>query len=297
MKALIPRCAGCTVGSVFASSRKVLPCRALVIHNFEPLIRYTSPSRVAVVLRFCRSVPAFDSVRQIPPRFSPDAIPGKNRRFCSSLAKRATTSHITECVPSTPANPSQPREISSKIMAKVVVFTSAPPYSSGTFSPNSPISFIWRTRSCGYSLRCSISEATGITSLSTNFRTVLRINSCSSVKAPAIKNILSQRAPRSPPGPVVFRPPPDIVGSYAYQKPCRSRRHFHRPAGGTARLAQRLGRRHWTCSPERERYRCPAALLDPTRRHAHQQRETSNDAVSRDLRHSAQTGFDRRHRG
>ena len=85
------------------------------------------------------------------------------------------------CFRSRPPSPSQPREISSKIMANVVVSTPAPPYSSGMFRPNSPISFIWATSACGYSSRCSMAEATGITSFSTNCRTVRRISCCSSV--------------------------------------------------------------------------------------------------------------------
>ena len=133
----------------------------------------------AVVLMFCRSVPAFDSVKQMPPRFSPVAMTGRNRRFWSSVPKRTTTSHITELLPITPASPSHPREISSKTMANVVVSTAAPPNSSGMFRPKRPISCICRTSSCGYSLRWSSSEATGMTSLSTNFLTVLIISSCS----------------------------------------------------------------------------------------------------------------------
>src|SRR5579864_4022050 len=110
-------------------------------------------------------------------------MPGRKRRFCSSVPKRTTTSHITELLPITPASPNHPFEISSNTMAKVVLSMPAPPYSSGIFKPNSPICFIWATSSCGYSLRCSISEATGITSFATNFRTVLTINSCSTLSA------------------------------------------------------------------------------------------------------------------
>src|SRR5689334_12564951 len=131
-----------------------------------------------------RSVPAFDSVRQMPPRFSPLAIAGRKRLFCSSVPKRTSTSHITEWLPITPARPSQPRAISSNTIASVVVSTSAPPYCSGIFRPNRPSSFIWRISSWGYSLRCSRPEATGITSFSTNLRTVLTMSSRSLFPAP-----------------------------------------------------------------------------------------------------------------
>src|ERR1700752_277951 len=47
------------------------------------------------------------------------------------------------------------------------------------FKPNRPNSCICATSACGYSLRCSMSEATGMTSLATNFRTVPTISSCS----------------------------------------------------------------------------------------------------------------------
>src|ERR1700680_3811571 len=47
------------------------------------------------------------------------------------------------------------------------------------FKPNRPSSCICATSACGYSLRCSMSEATGMTSLATNFRTVPTMSSCS----------------------------------------------------------------------------------------------------------------------
>src|ERR1043166_9052335 len=50
--ALMPRCAGLAEGSVLASSRNVFPRRPFVTHIFDPLTRYTAPSRVAVVEMF-----------------------------------------------------------------------------------------------------------------------------------------------------------------------------------------------------------------------------------------------------
>src|SRR5215510_327134 len=53
----------------------------------------------------------------------------------------------------------------------------SPPFSSGIVTPNSPSSFICSTRSSGYASACSRSEATGMTSRATNFRTVAMTSS------------------------------------------------------------------------------------------------------------------------
>jgi hypothetical protein len=50
-----------------------------------------------------------------------------------------------------------------------------PPCSSGTVRPKSPTSFIFSTMASGNSSECSISSATGMTSLSTRSRTVSTI--------------------------------------------------------------------------------------------------------------------------
>ena len=46
--------------------------------------------------------------------------PRQERRFCSSVPYRTSTSHSTRCAPRMPARPIQPRASSSKTMAKVV---------------------------------------------------------------------------------------------------------------------------------------------------------------------------------
>src|SRR5207247_3508615 len=57
-----------------------------------------------------------------------------------------------------------------------------PPYSAGIMAPNNPSSFMRSTTACGYSSRCSISLATGLTSRSTKRRMVVTICCCSSLK-------------------------------------------------------------------------------------------------------------------
>ena len=56
-----------------------------------------------------------------------------------------------------------------------------PPYSSGIVTPNSPSSFICSTTASGNESSWSCSSATGMTSLSTNCRTISVMAFCSSV--------------------------------------------------------------------------------------------------------------------
>ena len=57
----------------------------LVMNVFEPLSTYTSPSRIAVVPIPARSDPIPGSVMVTAVMSSPDAMPGSQRRFCSSV--------------------------------------------------------------------------------------------------------------------------------------------------------------------------------------------------------------------
>ena len=52
---------------------------------FEPSMTYSSPSRIALLLTFCRSEPVPGSVIAIAPTSSPLARRGSQFRFCSSV--------------------------------------------------------------------------------------------------------------------------------------------------------------------------------------------------------------------
>ena len=73
----MPRCCGCRVGSVLASSMNVLPRSALVMNILLPFTTYASPHRTAVVCMAAASEPAFASVSIRPPRRSPVANSGR----------------------------------------------------------------------------------------------------------------------------------------------------------------------------------------------------------------------------
>src|SRR5918992_907497 len=81
----------------------------------------------------------------------------------------------------TPEIEIHPRESSSTIIAYVVRSRPIPPYSSGIVTPNRPSSFICSTTSSGNLSSWSNSSATGMISLSTNWRTISVIAFCSSV--------------------------------------------------------------------------------------------------------------------
>ena len=57
----------------------------LVMKIFDPLILYWLPSFSARVRTACRSEPVEGSVMAIAPTISPDASPGSQRAFCSSV--------------------------------------------------------------------------------------------------------------------------------------------------------------------------------------------------------------------
>src|SRR5919197_6088321 len=88
-----------------------------------------------------------------------------------------------KCVFRIPESDIQPRDSSTPARAYVMRSSPAPPCSSGTVRPNSPSSFIPSTIFSGNSSSCSSSSATGMTSRSTNSRTVSTTAFCSSVNS------------------------------------------------------------------------------------------------------------------
>ncbi len=172
-KALMPRCAGWAAGSVFANNRNVFPCRALVIHIFEPLTRYTraiARCRGGDVLQIRAGI-GFGQAN--PAALFPGRHPGQEPSLLLLGAEprhhiahhRVTPDHARQ---GRASRARSPRRSSRTWWCPRPRRRTLP----GMFSPNSPISFICATSACGYSSRCSIAEATGITSLSTNCRTV-----------------------------------------------------------------------------------------------------------------------------
>ena len=73
-------------GSVLAATITWSQLRPLVMNVFWPLSTYSSPSSSARVLIAARSEPVPGSVIAIARIDSPDAIPGSQRCFCSSVA-------------------------------------------------------------------------------------------------------------------------------------------------------------------------------------------------------------------
>src|SRR3954471_13911039 len=90
--------------------------------------------------------------------------------------------------------------------------------------PNRPISFMPSTMSAGYVSACSSSCACGMTSLSTNERTVARISDCTSVR-PAVwaRRAITAPFPVATPAPgaglpvsMTRKPPPCYEGAHAH---------------------------------------------------------------------------------
>ena len=72
-------------GLVFATVITTSACAPLVMNVFEPLMTYSSPSRMALVLTLCRSDPVPGSVIAMAPTASPLASFGSHSCFCSSV--------------------------------------------------------------------------------------------------------------------------------------------------------------------------------------------------------------------
>ena len=74
------------VGSVLTATITRWLLMPLVMNVFEPFTTKWSPSRTAVVVIDARSEPIPGSVIAIAVINSPEAIPGSQRCFCSSVA-------------------------------------------------------------------------------------------------------------------------------------------------------------------------------------------------------------------
>ena len=150
MKQLMPLYGGAASVSVLASTAKAFPFSALVMNILLPFRTYSSPSRTAVVLMFCTSLPASASVSPSPPRTSPRAM---RRQQALLLPGGAVISDdrrgIRWWVPITPLTLIQPRLSSSNMIARVAWSRPRPPYSSGIVMPKRPISRIVSTSSAG----------------------------------------------------------------------------------------------------------------------------------------------------
>ena len=149
MKQLIPLYGGSAAGSVLASTAKAFPFSALVMNILLPFRTYSSPSRTAIVLMFCTSLPASGSVSPSPAWTSPLAMRGSRRSFCSTVPWSAMIDAARWWVPITPLTLIQPLLNSSNMTARVAWSRPRPPYSSGIVMPNRPISRIVATSSAG----------------------------------------------------------------------------------------------------------------------------------------------------
>ena len=139
-----------------------------VMKRLVPLITYSSPSRVARVLRVPASEPASGSVRASAPRRSwPSSLVhiGRKRSHCSAvpITEMAVAARPLTWVPR--AIPAQPHDSSSAVIIAVIPGSAACP-PSGT--PVRPIAAALAATSQANSLRSSYSRATGRTSLAEN---------------------------------------------------------------------------------------------------------------------------------
>ncbi len=132
-----------------------------VFHFFSPLSTYTSPSRSARVFIDPASDPASFSDSPKAISFSPAAIPGSQRSFCSSVPPTRIGNEPSALTAKPTPIPPQARENSSTTMQRSSTPPPIPPYSSGIQTPDSPASRIAFCTSQGYSCASSYLAATG----------------------------------------------------------------------------------------------------------------------------------------
>ena len=105
------------------------------MYVLRPLRTMSGPSSVSVVVIWCEFEPASGSVIAKAIFSSPEAIPGSQRRRCSSVPERAMTlpqiaGETTSSSSGQPAAASSSQTIDSSRMPRP-----PPPYSSGTLTP------------------------------------------------------------------------------------------------------------------------------------------------------------------
>ncbi len=103
--------------------------------TLPPESSHPSPSRRAVVVIRCELEPASGSVIPNAMIREPSAIPGSQRRFCSSVPKRAMTVPQIAGETTSISSPHPAAVSSSWTMASSVMPPPPPPYSSGRLTP------------------------------------------------------------------------------------------------------------------------------------------------------------------
>ena len=124
--------------------------RTREMKTFCPVTTYRRPRLSANVRMRVVSEPASGSVTaKACSRSSPDAIPGRKRRFCSSEPCRSTVPIVYICAWQA-AELAPERLISSRMTLASRMPSPIPPYSSGIRHARYPASVSASTNSCGY---------------------------------------------------------------------------------------------------------------------------------------------------
>ncbi len=164
-------------GLVTAVTTNTSPIPACVMKRFEPLRRYTSPRRTAVVRVPPASLPAPSSVSPKPPSTRPLASGGTYRSRCASVPKFmigdvpsvVCAEIVIECDASTFA-------ISWIAMMNDMRSHPEPPSARGHGMPSRPRSAICLTVAHGKVASASCLRAIGATTSRANSRTLARIS-------------------------------------------------------------------------------------------------------------------------
>jgi hypothetical protein len=127
-------------GSVKQKTRRKSPTAPFPIMTLLPLIRYSSPSRTAIVDAERVSLPASGSVMANPMMAFPSATGARNFCFCSSVPNSRNSSAPKETEQSCCPSPGSTFQNSSRMMACSRNPSPAPPHSSSMKTPKNPSS-------------------------------------------------------------------------------------------------------------------------------------------------------------
>src|SRR4030043_934421 len=154
-----------------------------VMNVFVPLMTYSFPSKVALVLIEETSLPASGSVMAAPVKAFPWIKGGNHFFFCSSVPKRRTISEPKIPDKTKWAIPGSTRQNSSLMRQCSKNPNPGPPYFSGMNTPIKPRPQAFSQRCFGDFSSRSHSWAKSVNSFSANSLAALMISFCSSVKS------------------------------------------------------------------------------------------------------------------
>ncbi len=131
------RCAGSS-GAERASAKKASAWWAPEVHSLVPVMRQPPSTSTALVFTLARSDPDSGSLMPMAQQISPRAMPGRNRRFCSSVPYLSSDGAACRSATHWAATGAPTARSSSVTTKRSMKVRPCPPYSVGMVMPTQP---------------------------------------------------------------------------------------------------------------------------------------------------------------